>query len=133
MKVKEITMNNYTAYVLDAASRVKLAEKFPPKYPNFIGHHITVEFGVLSSTPVPEHATTKVIGYADSGDGIEALVVSVNGSVDRPDGSIYHITWSLDSAKYSPKDSNSLLARSSKKNQYTLVLPININTTPQLL
>lgn len=121
--------NTYTAYVLDDASRNALAERFPPKYPKFIGHHVTSTFPVSPDTQIPAPAQIKVIGYADSGDGIEALVVTVNGKTDRPDGQRYHITWSLDPAKYSPKDSNTLLAN----NKFTLVRSIPVNTTPQLL
>lgn len=126
-------MVNYTAYVLDDASREKLVARFPPKYPQFVGHHITVLFGVPPNTAAPEFATTKVIGYADSGDGLEALVVSVNGSVDRKDGSVYHITWSLDPTKYSPKDSNTLLAQKDKSKRFTLTLPVTITTQPEVL
>jgi hypothetical protein len=39
---------------------------------------------------------------------VEALVVSVDGSVDRPDGSIFHITWSLGDGR-SAKESNDVL------------------------
>lgn len=131
MKVQEILMEAYTAYVLDDASKNILAERFPPKYPEFIGHHITVEFGVPADTDVPVPANIKVIGYKDSGDGLEALVVSVNGSTRRPDGQTYHITWSLDRSKYSPVDSNGLLRADGGR--FTLVRTIPISTAPQTL
>jgi hypothetical protein len=35
------------------------------------------------------------VGRADDGDGVEAMVVALDGSTDRPDGSTFHITWSL--------------------------------------
>jgi|SRR5271157_569273 len=129
MKISEILMEHYTAYVLDDASRNALAERFPPKYPKFIGHHITQEFGVGKDAEVPQPAQAKVIGYADSGDGLEALVVTVGGHADRPDGKRYHITWSLDPEKYSPVDSNNLLSM----NKFTLVRSIPIHTKPELL
>ena len=123
-------MESYTAYVLDDASRELLAKRFPPKYPEFIGHHVTVQFGVPAETTPPAEADLKVVGYKDSGDGLEALVVSVNGSTDRPDGSVYHITWSLDRSKYKPVDSNKLLAGAVK---YTLIRTVPIQVTPQTL
>lgn len=131
MKMNEIkgNTNMYTAYVLDDASRTSLAERFPPKYPEFVGHHVTVAFPVTKDTPVPPAAQVKVVGYADSGDGIEALVVTVNGHNDRQDGKRYHITWSLDPAKYSAKDSNTLLAT----NKFTLTRGIPVATTPSVL
>ncbi len=121
--------NMYTAYVLTDAAREKLAKKFPPKYENFIGHHITEQFGVPKDTNTPDPARIKVIGRVDSGDGLEALVVSVDGSQDRPNGGAYHITWSLDPSKYAPKDSNKLVTNS----RFSLSMPIEIETTPQLL
>jgi hypothetical protein len=36
-----------------------------------------------------------VIGRADDGTSLECLVVEIDGTTDRPDGSTYHITWSL--------------------------------------
>ena len=119
----------YTAYVLDDASRQRLEEKFPPKYSKFIGHHVTVEFGVPSDAEVPKPADIKVIGHVDSGDGLEALVVTVNGEKKRSDGSTYHITWSLDPDKYAPKDSNELV----KRKQYTIIKHIPIKTKPATL
>lgn len=121
--------NMYTAYVLDNASRLTLAEKFPPKYPNFIGHHVTVQFGVPKDTPPPPPANLKVVGYADSGDGLEALVVAVDGETERPDGKIYHITWSLDDTKYKPVDSNNLLAST----KYTLKRAVPFQAQPEVL
>lgn len=121
--------NYYTAYVLDQASRDILEKKFPPKYPKFVGHHVTVQFGVPADTEAPAPAQLKVVGYVDSDDGLEALVVSVNGSSARPDGKLYHITWSLNPDKYKPVDSNTLL----KAKRFTIIRSIPIATTPELL
>lgn len=133
MKIDEVLNEMYTAYVLDEKSRDKLANKFPPKYENFIGHHMTEKFGVGDkddSLPLSLSADLRVIGHVDSGDGLEALVVGVNGSHKRPDGSIYHITWSIDpNSGYKPKDSNERL----RQKQFTLTLPISITAEPSLL
>jgi len=119
----------YTAYVLDDVSRESLAERFPPQHGDFIGHHVTVQFGVPADAELPDDADLQVIGYVNDPDGLEALVVAVNKNRKREDGSTYHITWSLDREKFSPKDSNELL----KRKQFTLTLPITIQTTPSLL
>lgn len=129
MNVNEIAKGAYTAYVLDDASREALAQKYPPKYPKFVGHHITVRFGVPANTEAPQPAQIKVIGHADSGDGLEALVVTVNGTTERPDGKTYHITWSLDATKYRPVQSNDLI--STKR--FTLGKAVQINAVPQVL
>lgn len=129
MKVSEIIMENYTAYVLDQSSRDVLSKKFPPKYSDFIGHHVTVAFGVPSDSQPPPAAMLKVVGYIDSGDGLEALVVSVDGKVERDDGKIYHVTWSLDRSKYKPVDSNAVLGQK----KFTIIRAIPINGIPELL
>lgn len=130
MKLEEVTSEMYTAYVLSEDSRLSLALRFPPRYDNFIGHHVTVEFGVPADAEAPEPADVKVIGHVDSGDGLEAFVVMVNGEKRRPDGGTYHITWSIDSdSGYKPKDSNELI----RKNRYTIIRHIPIQTKPAVL
>lgn len=121
----------YTAHVLDVDSRTKLEHSFPPKYPDFIGHHITMKFGVSSDTAIDNNThNIEVVGYADDGKGLEALVVSVDGEVTRPDGKKYHITWSLDRSKgYKPVDSALIIQTSG----YSRITPIGINTKLTLL
>lgn len=128
-KGKLIGNKMYTAYVLTDESREKLMEKFPPKYEKVIAHHITVKFGVPEGTELPPEADIKVIGYADSGDGIEALVVAIDGNSLRGGGKYYHITWSLDPDKYKPVDSNELIGY----NNYRLMLPTVIEADPGIL
>lgn len=119
----------YTAYELSDESKKELKNRFPPKYPDFIGHHITVEFGVPYDTNlIPlKPKEVKVVGYKEDLKGLEALVVSVDGKTKRKDGGVYHITWSLDKSKgFKPVDSNKLL-----KNEYTKIEPnIEIKTEP---
>ena len=119
----------YTAYVLSDESRDLLMKKYPPKYQRVIAHHITVKFGVPEGTEPPADADIKVVGYADSGDGIEALVVVIDGNSQRGNGQYFHITWSLDPDKYKPVDSNKLIGY----NNYTLTLPTAINAEPAVL
>jgi len=121
----------YTAYVLTEEAREILKEKFPPKYTEFLGHHVTVDFGLPSDADLPEEAHVRVLGMKDSTDGLEALLVTVNGEEKRPDGGYYHITWSLDRENYKPKDSNMLIETARSK--YTISLPVYIDTTPELL
>lgn len=133
MKIEDILTETqmYTAYVLDEGSRDQLLTRFPPKYPTVVAHHVTVKFPASAEDAPPAPAKLAVVGYADSGDGLEALVVSVGGKIERPDGSNYHVTWSLDPAKYSPKDSNALVSNPARK--FKMILPIQFKTTPELL
>lgn len=101
----------YTAYVLPETERQRLAKIFKPRYAEFLGHHVTEKFGVPKGTEAPPQPVKfRVVGEVDSRDGLQALVVSVDGSTERPDGGTYHITWSLDrDAGYKPQHSNDLI------------------------
>ena len=97
-------------WLLDAADRDRLIARFPPRWPDAIAHHVTLAFA--SDAPLPHApATAAVVGHADDGAGVEALVVAIDGSTARPDGSRYHITWSIDRARgRRPRESNDVLA-----------------------
>lgn len=133
MRMSEVTeaKNGYQAFELDGASRSRLAQQFPPKFSEFIGHHITHKFGVWSTEPLPDDADIKVVGYAVDPEGIEALVISVNGTTTRPDGKTYHCTWSLDRDKgFKPVNSNSLIEKSGYER---LSSAINIHAKPKFI
>ena len=94
---------------LDRAQREQLLQRFPPRYPDAIADHVTLRSNARGD-PLPPPVEARIIGHADDGDSLEAMVVAVDGTADRPDGSIFHITWSLDGAKgRRAKDSNDLL------------------------
>lgn len=115
----------YQAFELSSESRSRLAAVFPPKFSDFIGHHITYRRGAKSDQPLPEANTFTVVGYACNEEGIEALVVEVDGTTVRKDGGTYHITWSLDrEAGFKPVKSNDLLLGGWEK-----VPAINITAT----
>ena len=80
-------------WLVDQEQRVELLQQFPPRYETIVADHVTLETG--TDAPLPEPAVGEVIGRADDGEGVEALVVSIDGSTDRPGGGTYHITWSL--------------------------------------
>lgn len=130
MKAKDILKerHGYIAFELDEQSRNILLKTFPPKYPEAIGQHITYQFGVPEGTNLPsELKDVKVIGYADDGTSLEALVVSINDSTQRPDGGTYHITWSLDREQgRKPVHSNNLI----KEQGYERISPIQITAIP---
>ena len=97
---------------LDAKERADLLERFPPAWPNVVADHITLKCPKGEHISVPSADRGSVVGHVNDGAGLEALVVEINGTTVRPDGSTYHITWSIDrAAGRKPKDSNSVLAR----------------------
>lgn len=75
--------------------RQRLLERFSPRYKRTIADHVTLQAGADAHTPLPPAADARVIGHCDDGDSLECLVVEIGGTSDRPDGSTYHITWSL--------------------------------------
>ena len=84
---------------LDRAERTALIERFPPAYDHVVADHVTLAAKVAAGASLPCETEGRIVGRADDGDGVEALVVEIAGTTDRPDGSTYHVTWSLDRAK----------------------------------
>jgi hypothetical protein len=64
--------------------------------------------GRARRAPSEQHG--EIVGRIDDGEGVEALVVSLGGTTDRPDGSTYHITWSLSPGRRA-KESNDVIAK----------------------
>ena len=93
---------SYTCYKLDTDSRKQLMQLFPPKYPAIRYDHITIAmFDGKAQKPEPAQSV-EIVGIANDGNGIEAFIAKVNGSIRRPDGSIWHITASFDPEKTAP-------------------------------
>jgi hypothetical protein len=89
--------------------RDMLLQRFPPKYDNVVADHVTLRTGATSETPLPrEVETARIVGRADDGLSLECLVVELDGTTDRPDGSTYHITWSLGPTRRA-RESNDVL------------------------
>ena len=85
-----------TGWKLPQVERELLLRRFPPKYANAVADHVPLRVGATAETPLPDKPNSSaVVGRADDGDSLECLVVELNGTTDRPDGSTYHITWSL--------------------------------------
>lgn len=80
---------------VEEISRRELLQLFPPRYPNIIADHVTLKAKVAGDAALPGEVAGEIIGRADDGNGVEALVVRIDGGTDRPDGSFWHITWSL--------------------------------------
>ena len=91
--------------------REALLRRFPPRWPDTIADHVTLATNA-ASRPLPPRLHATIIGEADDGKGVQALVVSIGGTTHRPDGGHYHITWSLDRALgREAVESNDVIAR----------------------
>ena len=74
-----------------------LLDRIPPDWPDVVADHVTLWGG--KGDPAHEVTRAEVVGTAGDGAGVQALVVAIDGTTRRPDGSTYHITWSLDRAR----------------------------------
>ncbi|MBP2299133.1 hypothetical protein [Azospirillum picis] len=101
-------MSGYTGWELPAEERGRLLPLFPPRYERLVADHVTQTFGAGPREPLPTATRAEVIGMADDGEGVQALVVAIDGTSDRPDGSTYHITWSL-ARDRRPAESNDVI------------------------
>lgn len=98
-----------TGWRLPAHDRDDLLESFAPRYEKLVADHVTLRFGTDGDTPLPGVRTGEIVGEADDGEGVQALVVRIGGTTDRGDGSHYHITWSLGAGRKA-KESNDVIA-----------------------
>ena len=117
-----------TGWKLSPLQRGELLGRYPPRYANAVADHVTLlandKGGAYADTPRPV-TTAKVVGRADDGVGVEALVVEINGSTHRPDGGTWHITWSLADGRRA-RESNDVIASAG----FTPLDGDNLDLTP---
>ena len=101
-------METIIGWKLDRDQRAELLLQFPPRYAKADADHVTLR-RASDDEPLPEAAEAEIVGRADDGEGVEAMVVRLNGTTDRPDGSTYHITWSLAEGR-AARESNDVIA-----------------------
>lgn len=93
---------------LDREDREALLARFPPSYAETVADHVT--WGRKANAPaMPQANRAVVIGRADDGEGVEALVVEIGGTSRRWDGGTLHVTWSLGPGREA-KESNDVIA-----------------------
>jgi hypothetical protein len=103
------TPGTVTGWKLPQVERELLLRRFPPKDEKVDADHVTLRVGATPETPLPEKPqSASVVGRADDGDSLERLVIELDGTTDRPDGSTYHITWSLGPGRRA-RESNDVL------------------------
>lgn len=108
-KRMELKMTNgYVGWLLNEIDRNHLLMVYPPKYDRVIAHHCTLVFGVNSDVELPVETEAFVVGRVDDGNGLEALIVSIGNTTNRPTGGTYHITWSLAEGRR-PSQSNDVI------------------------
>lgn len=89
-----MAQETWLGWKLDRSDRADLLARFPPRYAETVADHIT--FGRADGAPpLPDTDRARIVGRADDNAGVEAMVVELAGTTDRPTGGTYHITWSL--------------------------------------
>ena len=111
---------------VERASRRELLQQFPPRYKSVVADHVTLRSKVAGGAALPAEPDGEVIGRADDGNGVEALVVRIGGTTDRPGGGTYHITWSLGEGREA-KESNDVIA---ERGWETLEMPQSVQLEP---
>ena len=109
---------------VDREQRKELLQQFPPKYPNPVADHVTLRSRVPRSDPLPGPVHGEIVGKVDDGRGVEAMVVRIDGTTDRPDGSTYHITWSLGPGRRAVESNDAL--RSERWTMFDLPMPVKL-------
>jgi hypothetical protein len=118
--------NVVIGWKLDPGQRTELLLQFPPRFSEVVADHVTLKPRVASGSELPSETYGEIIGRVDDGAGVEAMVVSIDGTTDRPDGSTYHITWSLSRGRRA-KESNDVIA---KLGWQPLELPMPVKLDP---
>jgi hypothetical protein len=98
----------YTGWLVDPARRQALLARFPPRYGRIVAHHVTLKFGDREAE-TPGEVGAEIVGEADDGAGVQALVVAIDGATARPDGGTFHVTWSLGAGREA-RESNEVIA-----------------------
>jgi hypothetical protein len=116
-----------TGWKLSREERERLLAQFPPKYDNVIADHVTLRVGATPDAPLPRRPSkSRIVGHADDGESLECMVVEMDGTTDRPDGSTYHITWSLGPGRKA-RESNDVLG---DKGWSPVDAPVDIELEP---
>ena len=98
----------YVGWLVDPEDRAALLARFAPRYGLVVAHHVTLKFGERAAA-LPTETKGEIVGEADDGRGVQALVTRIGGTTERPDGGVYHITWSLAEGREA-RESNAVIA-----------------------
>lgn len=110
---------------LDPAKREALLATLPAQYGQVVADHVTLRSRVEADTPPPPPVRCRIIGAADDGQGVQAMVVEIDGQTDRPGGGTFHITWSLAEGRRAV-ESNDVIA----EHGWSLLEPQDVQLTP---
>jgi hypothetical protein len=113
-----------TGWKLDRDQRKELLQQFPARYGNVVADHVTLKAKAAEGAPLPGEVIGEIIGRADDGQGVEAMVVSIDGGTERPDGGTWHITWSLGEGRKARESNDVIAARGWEA--FDLPMPVQL-------
>jgi len=76
-----------TGWRLDPAERESLLRRFPPEWSDVIADHITLDTKAGPKAVLPQETEAQIVGEINDGEGLQAMVVAIGSTTDRPDGS----------------------------------------------
>ena len=112
-------------WTLDQQERAELLKQYPPRFANVVAHHVTLATNA-EHRDLPPEVRAAIVGLADDDEGVEAMVVTIDGDTDRPDGSTFHITWSLGEGRRARESNDVLKERGWSEFDH----PVAITLTP---
>ena len=112
-------------WTLDERERGELLKSYPPRYGKVVAHHVTLATDA-QDRPLPPAVRAAIVGRTDDDAGVEAIVVTIDGETARPDGSTFHITWSLGDGRRARESNDVLKARGWEEFDH----PLPITLTP---
>ncbi|MGH6908609.1 MAG: hypothetical protein ACREE0_20320 [Phenylobacterium sp.] len=116
----------YVGWLVDPGDREALLARIAPSYPLVVAHHVTFKFGDRGAA-LPTETSGEIVGEADDGLGVQALVVRIGGTTARPDGGTYHITWSLADGREA-RESNAVIG---ERGWTEIPSPVRVGLHPQ--
>ena len=71
-------------WLLDFHERAALLRAYPPVYRDVLAHKVTLRSGDTIAIGAPAPLVGRLIGQIDDGQGIEALIIEIDGTTQRP-------------------------------------------------
>jgi len=110
-------------WTLDTGERASLLEQYPPRYAKAVAHHVTLATEA-EDRDLPGPVRAEIVGRANDDKGVEAMVVAVDGDTTRPDGSTFHITWSLGEGRRARESNDVLKERGWSKLDHSILITL---------
>ncbi|MEA3011433.1 MAG: hypothetical protein QOJ91_3125 [Sphingomonadales bacterium] len=116
--------DSVVGWKLDREQRKELLQQFPPRYGVVDADHVTLRTRAAADCALPDETLGDILGRIDDGLGVEAIVVAIAGTTDRPGGGTYHITWSRAPGREA-RESNDVLAQ-GEWTAFDLPMPVKL-------